>query len=107
MTDQKDMWPLQICYYGYFKIPYLNISGVSYPFNLRFVSDSTEAEFEHLSATPNNRRQLPSGSKGFKFGYAQQKCKTTKCFQCQIIQADDDRYSNHGMCTLTRILLDS
>jgi hypothetical protein len=93
------MWPL----------PYLNISGVSYPFNLRFVSDSTEAEFEHLSATPNNRGQLPSGSKGFKFGYAQQICKSTKCFQCELTQFDPatNRYNNEGMCTLTRILLDS
>ena len=107
------MWPLQICYYGYFKIPYLNISGVSYPFNLRFVSDSTEAEFEHLSATPNNRKgQLPSGSKGFRFGYKQQVCTTTKCFQCGILEvhrghADTDIFHNHGMCTLTKILLDS
>ena len=28
----------------------------SVPFNFRFMSDSSEGEFEHHTATPNNRR---------------------------------------------------
>ena len=42
---------------------------------------------EHLSATPNNRLgDLPHGSKGFRFGYSQRKCKKTECFQCTLLQ---------------------
>ena len=42
---------------------------------------------EHHSATPNNRLgDLPHGSKGFRFGYSQRKCRRTKCFQCNLIQ---------------------
>ena len=43
---------------------------------------------EHHSATPNNRQgDLPHGSKGFRFGYSQRKCRKTACFQCNLIQA--------------------
>ena len=43
---------------------------------------------EHHSATPNNRLgDLPHGSKGFRFGYSQRKCRKTACFQCNLIQA--------------------
>ena len=43
---------------------------------------------EHHSATPNNRLgDLPHGSKGFRFGYSQQKCRQKKeCFQCNLLQ---------------------
>ena len=30
----------------------------SYPFNLRFVSDDSEGEFEHIKDAPNNRGEL-------------------------------------------------
>ena len=42
---------------------------------------------EHHSATPNNRLgDLPHGSKGFRFGYSQRKCRETECFQCNLLQ---------------------
>ena len=42
---------------------------------------------EHHSATPNNRLgDLPHGSKGFRFGYSQRKCRKTECFQCNLLQ---------------------
>ena len=42
---------------------------------------------EHLSATPNNRLgDLPHGSKGFRFGYSQTKCRNEECFQCNLLQ---------------------
>ena len=43
-------------------------------------------EFEHRSETPNSRGQLPHGSKGFKFGYAQRRCDKDECFQCKLLQ---------------------
>ena len=42
---------------------------------------------DHHSATPNNRLgDLPHGSKGFRFGYTQRKCRETECFQCNLLQ---------------------
>ena len=42
---------------------------------------------EHHSATPNNHLgDLPHGSKGFRFGYSQRKCRETECFQCNLLQ---------------------
>ena len=43
-------------------------------------------EFEHLTATPNNRHgELAHGSKGFRFGYNQAKCSEKECFQCKML----------------------
>ena len=33
------------------------------------------AEFEHLKGSPNTRGELPHGSRGFRFGYAQRRCR--------------------------------
>ena len=75
--------------------------------NLRFVSDSTEAEFEHLAATPNNRRGvLPHGSRGFRFGYSQRQCSSKRCFQCGMLNVISEREAdNFGICVLTRLYL--
>jgi len=57
------------------------------PFQLRFVTDNTEAEFEHLKGSPNTRGELPHGSRGFRFGYAQRRCRPDgqDCVQCKVI----------------------
>ena len=58
---------------------------------------------EHLSATPNNRvGELPHGSKGFRFGYSQRKCRKKKCFQCDLIAPTSGEFftSSEGLGTL-------
>jgi len=65
----------------------------SVPFDFRFVSDSSEGEFEHHTAAPNNRRgPLPHGSRGFRFGYLQRKCREdVECFQCSMLSRTNDQ----------------
>ena len=58
---------------------------------------------EHHSATPNNRLgDLPHGSKGFRFGYSQRKCRKKKCFQCDLIAPTSGEFftSSEGLGTL-------
>ena len=45
------------------------------------------AEFEHLKGSPNSRGELPHGSRGFRFGYAQRRCRPDgqDCVQCKVI----------------------